>query len=527
MVKAGKISGFDLHNPWVTKILPIVFLALFCVIGVFLIYKVTPFGMGINGDSYQYIFGADTLAAGYGIGRFDGGGNFKPLTHYPPMLSIILAGLKLAGMQTLTAARHLNAALFCLDILLVALIIKRTTQSYIFALMGSALFLISPAIITIHTWIWSEPPFLFFELVAILCMAIYLEKKRLIWLIISSISIGLSFLTRYTGFALVTTAAIALLFAHFTSIKRKFRDLAILLLVSCTPIALWLVRNYFQVGNAANRNIHWRPMTSLRRHEGIDTVLTWLFPADFIYHKEEILVFFLMVIGLFTIGYWLSHFCSYEKGIGIKWPDPGLRFLFSLLVVMYIAFLVFSISFVDPATPLDFRILSPVQVPVIILITIFLADLWINSRFPVRILISLVIVYIFVFTSSRAMKTIPEIQSAGQGYANLSWRNSPLIHAVKNYPNAPIITNQITGIYIWAGRSSWPIPWRVNQDETAVRSDYPEQLALMRDRLSEGAILVLHRPERLPKEQYMISDLIQGLTQVENFYDGSIYKYNP
>ena len=85
-----------------------------------MIYQLTPDGMGINGDSYQYIFGADTLTAGYGIGRLDGGGQFKPLTHYPPLLSIILAGLKMTGMETRSAAQPLNALFFGLDILLVA-----------------------------------------------------------------------------------------------------------------------------------------------------------------------------------------------------------------------------------------------------------------------------------------------------------------------------------------------------------------------------------------------------------------------
>ena len=118
-------SRLEYHTLWFKKVLPILLLAFFCVMGLYLIYQITPFGMGINGDSYQYIFGADTLAAGYGIGRLDGGGNFKPLTHYPPLLSIILAGLKMTGMDTINAARPLNAALFCLDILLVALIIKK------------------------------------------------------------------------------------------------------------------------------------------------------------------------------------------------------------------------------------------------------------------------------------------------------------------------------------------------------------------------------------------------------------------
>ena len=163
----------------------------------------------------------------------------------------------------------------------------------------------------------------------------------------------------------------------------------------------------------------------------------------------------------------------------------------------------------------------------IILLITFLADLWKNTRFPVQILIGVIIIYLFLMYSDTSMKIIPQLQSTGQGYANLSWKNSPVIQGVKDFPKAPIFTNQITGIYIWTGRSSWPVPWRVNQNERVARADYQEQLDFMRDRLRAGAILVLYHPEKLSEELYSIKDLTQGLTLAESFPDGEIYKYSP
>ena len=163
----------------------------------------------------------------------------------------------------------------------------------------------------------------------------------------------------------------------------------------------------------------------------------------------------------------------------------------------------------------------------IILLITFLADLWKNSRLPVQILIGTFIIYLFFMNSNVSMKIIPELQSAGQGYASYSWKYSTVIQAVKDFPNAPIITNQITGIYICTGRSSWPVPWRINQDENVVRADYQEQLDLMRERIRVGAILVLHHPEMLPEETYSISDLTQGLTLADSLSDGAIYIDSP
>jgi uncharacterized membrane protein YsdA (DUF1294 family) len=517
----------EIHNPWISVIIPSILLAFLCIIGVRMIYQVTPFGVGINGDSYQYLTGADTLTAGYGIGHLDGGGQFEPLTLTPPMLSIILAGMKLTGMDGINADRYLDAVLFGLNILLVALILKKTTHSYVFSLVGAGLILISPMIIKIHTWLWSEPPFLFFELAGILALAISLEKQRRGWLLIASISIGLASLTRYTGIALIATGVIALLLNSHTDLRRKSKDITIFILTSCTPLAIWMVRNYILTGNSANRNIGWHPMTLIQRHEGIDTVLSWVFPSDFINHKEKVLVLILVLFSLAVLIYWFYSYYKNKDNTGKKWPIPGIRFLFSVLILTYIGMLVVSITVVYQYTPLDFRILSPIQVPVIILLVTSLADFWKFSGIPGQVIIAAFSIYLLLMYSQASMKIIPELQSAGQGYSNQSWRSSEVIQAVKNYPDSAIITNQITGIYIWAGRNSWFAPWKVNLDEHETRADYQEQLDLMRERLRAGAILVLYRPENLPDEQWSISDLTQGLTLIENFPDGMIYKHIP
>ena len=59
----------------------------------------TPFGLGLVNDSAYYIEGAANLLAGKGFVRLSGGGELKPITHFPPLFSLVLAGLGLAGMD--------------------------------------------------------------------------------------------------------------------------------------------------------------------------------------------------------------------------------------------------------------------------------------------------------------------------------------------------------------------------------------------------------------------------------------------
>jgi hypothetical protein len=63
----------------------------------------TPFGVGIYVDSLYYVSSARNLIAGFGMGRITGLGIFKPMTHYPPFFSIVLAIGRLLGLPELTS----------------------------------------------------------------------------------------------------------------------------------------------------------------------------------------------------------------------------------------------------------------------------------------------------------------------------------------------------------------------------------------------------------------------------------------
>ena len=65
----------------------------------------TPFGVGIYVDSLYYVTSARNLLAGIGMGRVTGLGIYKPMTHYPPFYSMVLALFERCGMPALDAGR--------------------------------------------------------------------------------------------------------------------------------------------------------------------------------------------------------------------------------------------------------------------------------------------------------------------------------------------------------------------------------------------------------------------------------------
>jgi hypothetical protein len=76
------------------------------------------YGVGVRTDSVAYLWGAENLAKGLGLGRLNGLGELKPMTHWPPFYPLVLAVFELAGIPALEGARILGAALVALILIL-------------------------------------------------------------------------------------------------------------------------------------------------------------------------------------------------------------------------------------------------------------------------------------------------------------------------------------------------------------------------------------------------------------------------
>jgi hypothetical protein len=74
-------------------------------IGVYLIKETSRFGACLHADSFYYLTGADQLARSGEYGPITGIGEFRPTTHFLPMLSLVIALANRFGFDTYPAAR--------------------------------------------------------------------------------------------------------------------------------------------------------------------------------------------------------------------------------------------------------------------------------------------------------------------------------------------------------------------------------------------------------------------------------------
>ena len=67
-------------------------------------WYLTPYGMGLVNDSVGYIGGARNILAGNGYSRLVGNGTTQFITNYPPLLSIVIAGISFLGIDVIDSS---------------------------------------------------------------------------------------------------------------------------------------------------------------------------------------------------------------------------------------------------------------------------------------------------------------------------------------------------------------------------------------------------------------------------------------
>src|ERR1044071_1354784 len=117
-------------------------LTLIALIGMLLIIRATPNGLGLSDDSIACIAGARSMLAGNGYREAWLACN-GPVTHFPPAFSSVLAFFGFFHSDPLRSARWVNALLFGLNAGLLGILGWRMTPSLSAGLILAALFVFS------------------------------------------------------------------------------------------------------------------------------------------------------------------------------------------------------------------------------------------------------------------------------------------------------------------------------------------------------------------------------------------------
>ncbi len=525
-----------LHFPTNKKYLqPVIFFFLLfatAFLGFWWLKISTFYGLGLVNDSYAYVSGAINLLNGNGYSQLSGGGEVTPITHFPPMFSILLALVDLIKIDILFEARLVVLSLFGLNVILVGITLLAITQRYSVSLLGAFLSATSSGFLRTHSMLMSEPLFITLSLISSLCLVVSFRHNRRTWLLIAGVFAGCATLTRYAGLASVVTALLTI-YIFRRKVKLVLSDTLFYVLGALPLLISWGLRNQLLTGTVANRQLLWHLPSWSNIELGLFNFLAWIFPRSFLSWLQAqkyfayALTVFIGFVFLWLVITTLRSLSRDPKPDGKAEAGEKLFVYHLAYVMIYLGAILATMVFFDASTRFENRILAPMEVSFLIVILAALAK-WSERRLLYQKI--LVVVFLVLFTwfwAREGRYSVDFLGQDGQGYASLTWKNSPTIEYIRNLPPEKIIyTNKNTGVFLQTGRNSYRLLSRTDPVTLKPRDNYEDQLAEIRKNiLSQKAVLIFFGPDEQtePEDRAWLEDLRSGLTMFEKFSDSEVY----
>jgi hypothetical protein len=145
-------------------------------------------------------------------------------------------------------------------------------------------------------------------------------------------------------------------------------------------------------------------------------------------------------------------------------------YIFGLTIVCYLLFIVFSISFIDAAIPLDSRIMAPIFPLLLLLISPFLA-FYFTKPFKFTVINFLFIITIVLSVNTSVLSWYTAIYE-GQGITSEKFKNSDTLKKVPQFFEKEIYTNDVNYISLYFPETSqqlkplpkWILPGDMSKD---------------------------------------------------------------
>jgi 4-amino-4-deoxy-L-arabinose transferase-like glycosyltransferase len=512
-----------------TRLLPrdsaarLAILAILCValIASGLVWGNTRWGVGLRGDSYMYVSGARNLAAGLGYSRISGGGEVKPITHFPPLFSIVLAAFQAVGWDAVSAARGLAIALMGLNTLLAGALAWRLANRPLAGALGAFLFGLNPLFLDVHSWAMAEPLFIALTLgtLSVLPWAAAGQARRAL---LAGLLAGLACLARYVGAAGIAAGTAVLLWPR-RSVRLKLRHAAAFLLASLLPVGAWLLRNLQISGTSTNRQIIWHPIDPSKLTEAGATFAAWLLP-DTLVAVHGWLVWVGVALGVVCLVAAAVLLLSAVPLTGEA--NPGLALSLAWFVFAYTGVLLGNLLLLDSSTPLDARILSPLLSVLTPLLAALIVLVWWRGRVASKFLMVILALLLLTGFADDGRRLLDQGWLRGWGFSHRLWQSSALMQAIRELPPVTLYTNEPDLVYFQTGRPSYIIFGSLDPVTGLPREGYDEWLTQARRTLAQGrAALVLVNYEALLNDagdRAMVEALSEGLVMIGSYDDGVI-----
>jgi len=476
------------------------------------------YGVGISPDSTAYISAARSMLVGQGLRCHDG----SLYAAWPPLFPMLLVIPGLVGIDPAIGARFLNAFALGGIIFASGVFFSGCLRSRALILIALSSVTLCAPLLGISSMAWTEPLFVLLIVSFALQIARFLREGRTGSLVAASVLASLCLMQRYTGVTVAIAGAVLLLFHKSgTRVLTRFRHVIVFVAISCTPLALWMARNYRLTdtftGQARQHSVY---STWVNIGMAFDTATRWLLPASIP-----------VVVRLTVIGGLILLAVAVLVRFRDKLPPTTERESSCLwsagaVTLTYIPLILYTHQVGVLNEPLNDRYLAPLCVLTLWLTFIAVDRVWslLGLTGPKGPLLQYVIVGLSALWLAYPMEHVARATSdrmrkgAGE-YSRIGWQESPLVRWLREHPlEGSLRSNAPDALYALTGMHALVSPhrtWDIEGFRAVVSTDAGPLLIWF----GASPRVYLYDLDELASLFY--------LEEVATFVDGGVYRFVP
>lgn len=413
-------------------------------------------GIGISPDSIMYASTAHNIREHGSLLTFNGG----PLVFFPVFYPFFLAVIEfITRGDTVTAAPVINSLLFAGVIFFSGYIISKfKSHSYLYKWLILLAIVMSPALLEIYTYLWSETLFILQVMVFVWAYWHYMQKHSMLSLVLLGILVAISCITRYAGVTLIMTGGLLMLLDKQLTIPKKIKHILIFGFISISLLVANLIKNRLSSGlSTGTREPSITPLSKNLYYFG--TVMNdWMgLPAKA--DNYALIIACLILVSLVALLVW--------KGIKNR-IKTGETIIITFAAV-YGIFIPVLASF-SRFEPLNSRLLSPMYICLLIGITSWVPDVIRHYKFKKQLIyaipfVVLMLCFEYAIGATDYQRWYDENDYGVPGYTDDDWNTSEFIKFLKSHkhlfkPGVPIYSDADEAVYFFTGESSTLLPHR-------------------------------------------------------------------
>jgi hypothetical protein len=487
---------------------------------------------GLVNDSAAYIGGAESLLSGLGYSFPYRVGQWTPITHFPPLFSLVIAGVSwLTRITTVQAAYALNLLLFGVNNALIGLLVWRLTRHSAWSLAAAVVAACSPGLLWTHAFALSEPLFLCLELVFLQAMFSYTRGGSLRFVLSAALLACLGFWTRYAGVAFYLSGMLVILFyAQSRPWQERLRHLGLFLAVSVPGSLLLIFRNGMAGGTLANRQLLWHPPEMDKLMEGAHNLWGFFLPSlPPAWNLLEITV--ALLAALVVLGGVALALSTFSQRIKNTLSDCKLSYLQGAALVamhgcVYLIVVVLAMVFFDASTIFEARILAPFGLCLLVSGVTVLLELRRCLPERLRMVPLLGAAALLCLSLATGADLVRTSHWDGLGFSAAYWRSSATFQALEALPDVNIFSTRPMGIYLLSGRPATFIPDAYNPVTGQEVAEHAARIEQMRREVLQGqAVVVIFEYPSMTVNPYEVEwarQMTAGLPLLVMLSDGAI-----